>query len=69
MCEKIKQRRFKLRTALRSMERGEQIRLEYSPKQMSLSTIRVTASAVGIDFGSKYKVSKQGKEILIERIK
>lgn len=66
MCEKIK--KGELRTTLRNMQIGEQISFVYSPSEMSLSSIRVTASTTGIDFGRRYKVSKKDDKVLIDRI-
>lgn len=68
MCEKILKKDDKLRTKLRNMSVGEQVIIKYDPKNRTLSSIRVSASTVGIDMGRKYRVSKHDKEVVIERI-
>lgn len=54
---------------LRKMNPGETISFRYNPDEMKLTTIRSTASALGVDTNSKYSVCKIDKEIMISREK
>ena len=67
MCKKNNERVLKFRTAIRSLEVGESHSIEYDPKRINLSTLRVTASSLGTDLDRKYSVSKQDKKVIITR--
>lgn len=69
MCKKNSERGQKIRTAIRNLEIGEEICLDYNPRQMNISTLRVTASTLGVDLGHKYKVSKKEDNVTITRIR
>lgn len=58
-----------LRANIRNLAKGEQISMPYNPDKMTLSSIRVTASNLGVDTGNKYSVNKQDKLVIISRLK
>lgn len=58
-----------LRANIKNLGKGEQISIPYNPDKMTLSSIRVTASNLGVDTGNKYSVNKQDKMIVISRLK
>lgn len=68
MCNKISESSQKLRPSIRLLEVNQELKISYDPGKINLSTIRVTASSVGIDLGRKYKVSKQDDVVTIQRI-
>ncbi len=68
MCKKKFNSKMKFRSAVRTLEVGQEICLKYNPEQMNISTMRVSASSLGTDLGRKYKVSKQDDKVIVSRI-
>lgn len=52
---------------MRTMNVGDEIVIPFEPEKMSLSSIRSTASSLGIDMGRKYAVKREDGIIRISR--